>query len=82
MGEELGRGEKGIDFVVMQVVELMFSVEKENLCAWVDSEFARSVSLVARRSVSAVDVEETPFIGRAETSVELRGDNGDGCIGV
>jgi hypothetical protein len=40
------------------------------------------VLLSARRSVYAVDVEGTPFIGRAEASVELRGDNGDGCIGV
>jgi hypothetical protein len=40
------------------------------------------VLLVARRSVDAIDAEGTPFIGRAEASVELRGDNGDGCIGV
>jgi hypothetical protein len=82
VGEEREREEKGLDFVVAVVVELVFSVEKEKLCAWVDAESARSVLLVARRSVDAIDAEGTPFIGRTEASVELRGDNGDGCIGV
>lgn len=73
---------RGLEFVVADAVELMFSVEKGKLCAWVDSEFARSVLLVARCPVYAVDAEGTPFIGRTEASVELHGDNGDGCIGV
>jgi hypothetical protein len=80
VGEVREREEKGLDFVV--AVELVFSVEKEKWCAWVDSESARSVLLVAQRSVYAVDAEETPFTGRVDASVELRGDNGDGCIDV
>ena len=80
MGEEREREEKGHDFVVAVVVVVV--VEKEKLCAWVDAGSARSVSLVARRSVYVVDAEGAPFIGRAEASVELRGDNGDGCICV
>jgi hypothetical protein len=80
VGEEREREERGLDFAVVVVV--VVEVEKAKLCAWVDADSARSVSLVARRSVYAVDAEGDPFIGRADASVELRGDNGDGCIGV